>query len=478
MNQLELTLNYCPYSYQYELHLDEHRFKVIVGGRRVGKSRVLLQELIKHCLTTDKALAWWISPTYRDAREVGWDELMEYYPTLAPAIKRIDRTNLTFEFINNSRLLFKGSDNENSLRGRGLTMAGLDEAAFMKEDVWTKCIRPALSDKRGKAIFTSTPNGRNWYHYIFGYCNKAQNKNWKRYYWPTSLNPLIDEDELTDAKNALSSVDFRQEYLAEFVTKAGMIYDDFNEENVLSYIDHGLHTHTYYMGMDFGFANPTAITLMAVENDTEWVYQLDEIYLSRTPIEQLEYKMNELCIKHGLHKSNIKYVYTDPAGNADEISSGISPVDYLREKGWIVENKGSEVAPGLALVRSYVLNAAGDRRYFVHERCKETIRSMYGYCYKLGVHDRQTEEPDKDGVHDHACDAVRYFFVNRFDHAKYIFSDLNQQSYGVDNSKVSRTMKRCGECHLKFLSYTPAGRPPFMCKGCLEIKQEKLRNAN
>ncbi len=480
MIEISLEIDYEPFPYQEELHVDDRRFKTVVGGRRVGKSQVALQEAIVHCLTTPNALCWWVGPTYRDAKEVGFEMFMEYAEQLKPALTGIHHTNLYITFINGAKLYFKGSDKPDSLRGRGLTFVVLDEAAFCKEEVWTKVLRPALSDRKGRALFPSTPNGRNWYYFLHKRAAAPSTQSrwsWSAYHWPTALNPIIGPEEIEDAKNNLSDLDFRQEYMAEFITRAGMIYDDFKQDNIIDSFNEEVpptqYTHTFFIGMDFGYANPTAACLMAIDNKTEKVYQIDELYVVRTPIEKISTQLQQMIGRHGLKMGDIRFIYSDPAGNADEISSGISPVDYLRGRGWRVDNKGSEVAPGLALVRSYILNASGKRRFFVHKRCKETIKSIYGYTYKLGIRGAPLEEPDKDGVHDHACDAVRYFFVNRFDHAKYFWSDLEQKPYSGDNSTKSRIMKRCGTCRLPFISRTPKHAPPFLCKECTDKEENK-----
>lgn len=466
----EVNISYSPFQYQTEFHNSERRFIAIVGGRRVGKSKSALHELIKHCLLTPNALAWWVAQTYRDAQEIGWEMFMEHREELDIAIKKINQSKLTITFINGAQLIFKGSDNPDSLRGRGLTMVVMDEAAFQDESVWTKSLRPALSDKKGKAIFTSTPNGRNWYYLLWKRANAPSTQqlwSWWAYHWPTEINPIIGEEEINDARDNMSSVDFRQEYLAEFVTKAGLIYDDFNDDNVIDTFFPDRDNYTFYMGMDFGYANPTAICFMAVDNLTGSVTQFDELYINRTPIEQIEKKLHQKLGEHSLSIADIRFIYTDPAGNADELSSGISPVDYLRSKGWKVQNMGSLVSPGLAMVRSFILNANGKRRFHIHSRCSKSISSIYGYSYKLGLYKRVTEEPDKDNVHDHMCDAIRYFFVNRFDQAKYVTDTIEQTPFsGVVRREPSVIMKRCGKCRKKFPSRTPKDRPPFICLEC------------
>lgn len=317
---------------------------------------------------------------------------------------------------------------------------------------------------------TSTPNGRNWYYLTFKDSAKPSMPWWSGYHWPTKLNPLISKEDLEEAQNSLADIDFRQEYLAEFVTKAGMVYDDFDDSNILPTYppEIRLDSTDIFLGMDFGFANPTAICFMSVVNEN-LVVQFDEIYLSRTPIERIEELIVQKLRAHGLERDHVKAIFTDPAGNAQELSSGISPVDFLRGRGWQVINNASNVAPGLALVRSFVCSSTGTRSFYMTRNCIDTIRSFEGYSYKLGLFKRPTEEPDKDNVHDHACDSVRYFFVNRFDKAKYIFSNLNQYAYGSKaNLKAGKKMKRCSvpSCKQPFLSSTPKGQAPYICSAC------------
>lgn len=464
-----VELDYTPYEYQANIHTSPLRFACIVGGRRVGKSKMALMELVKHCLETPKATAWWVGPTITMAREVGWEEFKEYAQDLAPAIKSMHETLLTVRFKNGSMIAFKGADNERSLRGRGLTYLVIDEAAFIEPEIWTRALRPALSDRQGKAILISTPNGRNWFYNqaAFAYAADA----WLYEHWPTQLNPLITEEELIEAANTVSEMDFRQEYLAEFITKEGMVYDKFSDENIIEEGSPSLHDFEIYLGIDFGYANPTAICFMAVDPYKDEVIQFDEIYVSRTDIEQIQNLILEKLTYHHLSPISVKEIFTDPAGNAAELSSGISPVDFLRQGDfrWHVSNRGSEIAPGIAMVRSYICNANGNRRYYITSNCKETIRSLSGYTYTKQSQKYETikEEALKDGVHDHMADAIRYFFTNRFDKSKWIAETPEMWNYGVDLQARTRVvMKKCQICHKKFPSKTPKTEPPYICKQC------------
>jgi len=455
-----IKINYKPYKYQQEFHLDGSRFRCIAGGRRVGKTKMCVQELIKHALEKPNQLAFWVAPTFRDAREVGFEEFLTHVEALAPAIANLHSTQLKVTFTNGSKIYFKGSDNPDSLRGRGLTLVIFDEAAFCKDGVWQTIVRPALSDRKGRAVLISTPNGFNWFKDIY------ESDVWSRYHWSTDKNPLITKEELESVKREISEIDFNQEYLAQFITRAGRVYADFNDENIINSFQPDMERYDLYLGMDFGYAAPTAIAFILVDRATQnKVIQFDEIYVERTQIEDIIALIRTKLGEYGLRQSDINMAFSDPAGNAEELSSGLSPVDMLRNAGIPVINKGSSIQAGLALVRSFIKTVSGDRRFFVTKQCINTIKSFRGYQYATAAQGVK-EEALKDGIHDHMMDAIRYFFVNNFDHAKWVAQTPNQLPYTI--SKSEKVIKRCTTCRKIFISNTPKNEPPYVCNDCKE----------
>ena len=468
---MNIELPYAPFHYQSIIHNSKKRFKLIVAGRRAGKTKLAFYELLAHALGSSNRLGWWVATTYRDAKEIGWQFILDILPIIKPAIKNISYTDLRITFLNNSQIYFKGSDNPDALRGRGLTFLVMDEAAFQQEDVWKKVLRPALSDREGKALLISSPNGRNWFYTQHEYAKRPDIKGWMVDHWPTSINPLISPSDIEDAMNELSEQDFKQEYLAEFVTKAGMVYSDFDEANIIESFEYNFSEHDIYLGADFGYANPTSIIFAAVSRLTDEVVIFDEIYESRKTMSEILEMMERKLVANKIRKSEVKFIATDPAGNAEELTSGLSPVDTLRmEGGYEVINKGSRIAPGLALVRAFICNAKKKRRlYVVREGAPNLIRSIYGYSYKAKSYFSKdiSEEPEKDGIHDHAVDALRYFFINAFDTSKYVASNIVQQDYLSEKSPALRQTRflRCGKCGLKYMSKDPNRK---LCSSCEE----------
>ncbi|MCD4684645.1 MAG: hypothetical protein K8S97_01745, partial [Anaerolineae bacterium] len=112
----------------------------------------------------------------------------------------------------------------NALRGSGLDLAVLDEAAYMHADVWQAAIRPALADRRGEAMFLSTPNGRNWFWALYMRGQQPQQSDWASWRLPTRANPLIEAAEIEAARHLLPERLYRQEYEAEFLDDAGGVF--------------------------------------------------------------------------------------------------------------------------------------------------------------------------------------------------------------------------------------------------------------
>ena len=142
---------------QHMISEDPHRFKVVVAGRRWGKTALARYELIDKAAGGPRRKVWYVAPSYKMAKQIMWDELLEQIPRRW--IKKIHHTEMWVKLINNSLIELKGADNPDSLRGIGLYYVVLDEFQDIKHDTWTKVIRPTLAKDRGKAMFIGCVTG-------------------------------------------------------------------------------------------------------------------------------------------------------------------------------------------------------------------------------------------------------------------------------------------------------------------------------
>jgi len=276
-------LNFSLLKWQQTVFKDSHRFKVVAAGRRCGKSRLSAVSLLIEGLNCPEGSSvMYIAPTLGQARTIIWDLLHELG---RPVIKSSHVNNLEITLVNGRKILVRGADNPDSLRGVSLTYVVLDECAFIKLDVWEKIIRAALSDKKGRALFISTPSGRNWFYDIFKLGQTGEDDEWKSWHFTTQDNETIDPKEIEAAKKTLSSFAFKQEYLSSFDTSGA---DVFKQEwfKTTSEPEYG----TYYVAVDLaGFEevaknagsakkklDESAIAIVKLkENGDWWVHSIE-----------------------------------------------------------------------------------------------------------------------------------------------------------------------------------------------------------
>jgi predicted phage terminase large subunit-like protein len=208
------SLNFQLLKWQQEVFKDKTRFKVIAAGRRCGKSRLATMMLIIKALEAPEGSAvLYVSPTLGQSRQIIWDSLLEIGK---PVIKSAHINNLDITLVNGRKIHVRGADNSDTLRGLSLYYAVLDECAFIKQDTWEKIIRASLSDRKGEAMFISTPSGRNWFYEMYKLGVEQEDPEWKAWHFTTKDNETIDPKEVDAARKTLSSFAFKQEYEASF----------------------------------------------------------------------------------------------------------------------------------------------------------------------------------------------------------------------------------------------------------------------
>lgn len=197
-----------------ELHTNQEavyeskaRFRVVMCGRRFGKSELAITEIVINGVH-GKQVAY-ITPTYNLAKAF-FDKLAKAVPFPA------NRSELTIQFVNGGSVQFFTGERLDNLRGRKFHLVVIDEASFIPdlETGWLNSIRPTLTDYKGRALFLSTPRGKN---YFFSLYNKGLNdeQDWQSFKFSTYDNPYIDPYEIDDARRQLPEAVFNQEYMAD-----------------------------------------------------------------------------------------------------------------------------------------------------------------------------------------------------------------------------------------------------------------------
>lgn len=236
-----LSVGYLPHYWQTLFHANCNddrlvRFRHLVAGRRGGKTLSAAWEVLFYCLfpqqfhldlhgveKDDPLWVWALSASYK----VGRPSYLTFRKVITDAglvigkdVKE-NRGDLRFEFANGSLVEFKSAEDPQSLRGAGLDILWMDEAAFIKsEEAWL-VTRPSLSDKRGMLITTTTPDGKNWFYDEFWSKEALEDANNGRVEYRSIDNPYFAKSEWEYVKQRYHPLLFNQEYCAAFDSMAG-----------------------------------------------------------------------------------------------------------------------------------------------------------------------------------------------------------------------------------------------------------------
>ena len=377
---------------QKEVITNTSRFRVLITGRRFGKTYLAINELAKFARYSNKKV-WYVAPSYRQAKSICWNELKDKL-IKHKWVKSINNSDLTIVLRNNSRISLRGADNENSLRGIGLDFLVMDEFADIHKQAWYEVLRPTLSDTQGHALFCGSPRGfGNWSYEL--YKLGETNKDWQSFKYTTLEGEQVSKEEIEQAKDDLDLRTFQQEYEATFVNYSGMIYYNFNREKNIIETFRNKHL-TYHIGLDFN-VEPMCAVVSVIENDIIIVIDEIQIYSSNTNemVDEIKTRYNKKII-----------IYPDPSARQRKTSAGgMTDLAILKNAGFEVKcrNKAPLVRDRINAVNSKLKNVKGQNSLFILNSCKNVIKSIERQIYKEGTH-----IPDKDSGYDHMNDALGY----------------------------------------------------------------------
>jgi hypothetical protein len=381
---------------QQKVSSDTHRFRVVVAGRRFGKTHLAIRELCKHAVNPNQEVIY-VAPSYKMAKNIVWRKLKNKLTDLR-WIQKHNETELKLELINGSTISLKGADNYDSLRGTGNNFIVLDEFADIDPEAWYETLRPTLSDTGGGALFIGTPKGiGNWSYDL--YQNSIDDPDsWSSYQFTTVEGGNVPVEEIEQAMRDLDLRTFRQEYLATFETFAGRIYYSFDRaENVKTIALEPKDLDVIYIGMDFNI-DPMSAAIAIRKGDT--LYVIDEIRMFSSNTTEIVEE-----IKSRYPKSKV-WVYPDPASRQRKTSAGgTTDLTILQNAQFVVKcpNSHTPVRDRINAVNSRLCSSNGIRHLIFDPKVKYTIEAVERQTYKEG-----SSQPDKDSGYDHMTDALGY----------------------------------------------------------------------
>lgn len=371
------------------------RFRVVVAGRRGGKTFLSMRELCRFA-SQPNSVVWYLTNSRQQAKSLVWDKLKKKLRALR-WIKDTNESELTINLVNGSKICLKSAEQGDNLRGESLNFICIDEFADIDLGIiWSQIIRASLSDKKGHALFIGTPKAGNQTARDL-YDNYLTKKGWMSFTYSTIDGGFVDEDEIAQAKQDLSPKVFAQEYLASWENFAGVIMYEFGEHNIAE-VSKPVNDHEQLVvGLDF---NITPLCAQVGRNTRNGIEIFDEIILENS-------NTNEFCDElRNRYPKNPITIYPDPAGTQRKTSAnGNTDIKILEMMGFTVRHHRSHplVKDRINACNSLFFKRDNDTtRFKIDPRCRHTIKSLKNWSYKP-----ETMIPEKDGW-DHACDSLGY----------------------------------------------------------------------
>ena len=370
---------------------DLHRFRVLNCGRRFGKTVLAVEEMVGVALAKKDRRVAYFAPTRDDAWEITWGMLINKCESIITYKNesKMQIRIMTQDGGESTIALYGWESVQERGKGRGLANDFIvcDEVSSYRNFWlgWNEVLSPTLIDRKGSAMFISTPKGFN--HFYDLYNMEAKDPDYKSFHFTSYDNVHIPVEEIEREKLSKPENTFAQEYMADFRKMEGLVYKEF-DRSVHVYDDLTPRTrsigHTY-CGIDFGFQNPTAI--LKLERDTDNHYWLSYEWVHRGKF------MPEIIEQ--AHAIKADSYYPDHAER--------DKIEELKRAGINVHDVSKEVVAGLDSVRSLFVQ----NRLHIHQNCINTIAELETYRYKESRPDaNEPEEPVKDN--DHCMDALRY----------------------------------------------------------------------
>jgi hypothetical protein len=213
-----IDLKFRPRRWQEECFKALRRFSVLVIHRRGGKTLLAVMRCVDaalRCQLPDGRYGY-VAPLHRQAKAIAWVYLTRLAALVPGAKVNAAETWVSFPSAagTHAQVRIFGADNPDAMRGLYFDGIVLDEFAQMKPDTWDEVVLPALSDRRGWALFIGTPKGINRFSQVFE--DAARRPGWYRRLLTVFDTDVFDEDEIAELRDNMTERAFEQEFLCSF----------------------------------------------------------------------------------------------------------------------------------------------------------------------------------------------------------------------------------------------------------------------
>jgi hypothetical protein len=264
------VINFKPRPHQKAVLDDKHRHRGVAMHRRAGKTVCATVDGWSNLLTCrlPSPRGVYIAPYLKQAKKLAWDYLRRMVRDNPPGLFTINESDLSITFQpRDAKLVLAGSDNVDALRGHYWDWCCIDEVADCDPRLWPEVIRPALADRKGRALIMGTPKGR--MNLLYDLSRKpADDPDWSWHCYNVTQTNALDPEEVEAARREMSEPLFEQEFMCSF--NAALVGAIFGAE-MTELQNAGRFTTVKYekslpviASFDLGFADATAVWFLQV----------------------------------------------------------------------------------------------------------------------------------------------------------------------------------------------------------------------
>ena len=405
---------------QLRVFLSPHRFRLLVAGRRFGKTFLARTELLRAAGGKGR-VAWYVAPTYKQAKRIAWAPLKQL--TRPYWAKKPSETELRIDLTTGGTIALHGADAYDNLRGEGLDFVVLDEFASMAPAAWHNVLRPMLADRRGEALFIGTPQGFN--HFYDLYAEAGTRDDWATFHFTTEDGGNVAPDELASAAQQMDERLYRQEFRASFEElRSGRVYWGFDRALDVADPEYDERIELCWT-LDFNI-DPACSLLCQIAGGR--IHVLDEIGLTNSNTYEVckEFARRVVTLRARSRPGPVEIrVFGDATGDSRKSSAHQTDWQIVRDffrdnqnlyrAHYSLPGANPLVADRINCVTAKIMNAKGERSLAVSRRCQQLIRDLEQVCWKTDANGNKLRElDDSNPLRTHTSDALGYLIAQKF----------------------------------------------------------------
>jgi hypothetical protein len=396
------------HSGQWVVHESQARYRVVVTGRRWGKTTLDRAEVMSEFGMA--GLIWYLAPTYDMARELMWEPLKVRTPR-AWLLSDPNETRMEMDTIWGCRLACKSVEHPDRLRGRGPRKIIGDEFQDWKDGqrTWEEVLLPSLLTSNGRALLTGTPKS---FNHLYDAYRKGQDgvEGWASWQFVTADAPHINKQELARMAEEMDPRAFRQEFLASFESLAGRAYYAFNRAYHVRPVEL-VRGVPVCVSFDFNHHPATAIIGQKLGDHAQIWREVWVEYAGGEATKASATTAKDLLVKAGW--TGPVRLYGDATGHSTKTTG---PTDHAMIKSvfpgatWCIKTENPHVRDRVAAVNARCETMDGQRRLLVDPSCKHVISDYEQVIFKKNGDLDQDTNP----MLTHISDASGYWIHSDF----------------------------------------------------------------